>query len=436
MTTGHLTDQEITDAFRFLESLTNRGMRTDLSVVRRAAALMNDPQESIPVILVGGTNGKGSTTAYLGGMLTALGLSAGCYYSPHVTSVTERVTTGNREITRSEMAALIMEIRNGPVEVLSPTYFEFMTLLAYLHFSRKSVDYAVMEVGMGGRFDATNIVNPVVSIIASIALDHTKYLGETEAAVAGEKAKIIPPGGRLAAGRLSDEARGVLVETARERNAAARFLREDFFIEGEADGEGGEGGAFTYRGAGRTVTGIRTGLPGRHQGENAAVAIAALEYLEGFLSERGVTISDEAVQEGIKGARLPGRIQVISENPEVIIDVAHNPAAAEALAAYMGALPKAPTAVVLGMMTDKDIKGVIAALIGIADRLFLARPEVDRAAEIDTLERTAKGLGADYSRHDSVAAALTAAREWARENGRVLVTGSFHTVEEAVTRHY
>ena len=178
-TTTHLTTDEIAAEFRFLAGLAARGMRTDLSVMRRAAAFLGDPQDAVDVILVGGTNGKGSTAVYIGGMLAALGLTVGCYYSPNVTSVTERVTLGGREIARAEMAALIREIRKSWVEELSPTYFEFLTLLAYLHFSRKKVDYAVMEVGMGGRFDATNITLPVVSVITSISLDHTQYLGET-----------------------------------------------------------------------------------------------------------------------------------------------------------------------------------------------------------------------------------------------------------------
>jgi dihydrofolate synthase/folylpolyglutamate synthase len=427
--TTRLSPEDVSAEFRFLASLAARGMRTDLSVMKRAAALLGDPQDDMPVVLVGGTNGKGSTAASLGGMCAAAGLVAGCYYSPNVTSVTERVTVGGREIARPEMAALIAEIRKSRVEELSPTYFEFLTLLAYLHFSRNDVDVAVMEVGMGGRFDATNIMDPVVSVITSIALDHTQYLGETEAAIAGEKVEILPQGGRLAAGRLSAEARGVLSRTTTERNAEARFFGEDFFI------EEGEGGLFTYRGVGRTVTGIRPGLPGRHQGENAAVAIAAAEFLAECLGDR-VTISDDAVREGVAGARLPGRIQVISKQPEVIVDVAHNPAAAKALAEYMETLPKRPTALVLGMMADKDIEGVMGKLHGIADRFFLARPEIDRAAETNTLEKIAESLNAAYSSHESVADALSAAKEWAGKNGRVLVTGSFHTVEEAVTRHY
>jgi len=421
-----LTTDEIAAEFRFLAGLTARGMRTDLSVMREAAMLLGDPQDALDVILVGGTNGKGSTAAYLGGVLTALGMKAGCYYSPNVTSVTERVTLEGREIARAEMAVLIREIRKSRVEELSPTYFEFLTLLAYLHFSRKHVDYAVMEVGMGGRFDATNITRPVVSVITSIALDHTQYLGETEAAIAGEKAQIIPPGGRLAAGRLSDEAKGVLVTTVKERGAAARFLGEDFFI-----GEG-DNGSLTYRGVTRTVTGIHTGLPGRHQADNAAVALAVVEYLEGSLGERGVAITDEALLSGIAGARLPGRIQVISKRPVVIVDVAHNRAAAHALAEYMGKLPKTPTALVLGMMADKDIEGVMAELVSIADRIFFARPDIERAAGTDTLEVAAEGLGAEYSSYSSVAEALNAAKQWVGEDGRVLVTGSFHTVEEAV----
>jgi len=424
--TTHMCADDVAAEFRFLASLAARGMRTDLSVMRKAAALLGDPQDDMPVALVAGTNGKGSTAAYLGGMCAAAGLKAGCYYSPNVTSVTERVTLNGREIARPEMAALIAEIRKSRVEELSPTYFEFLTLLAYLHFSRKAVDVAVMEVGMGGRFDATNITDPVVSVITSIALDHTQYLGETEAAIAGEKVEILPEGGRLAAGRLPAEAREVISRTAQERDAAARFFGEDFFI------EEGEGGLLTYRGVGRTVTGIRPGLPGRHQGENAAVTMAAAEYLEESLGGRGVTISDEAVRKGIAGARLPGRIQVIAERPEVIVDVAHNPAAAEALAEYMKSLPKKPTALVLGMMADKDIEGVMVELLPIADRFFLARPDIDRAADTDRLEKIAKSLSAAYTSHESVAQALSSAREWVGKTGRVLVTGSFHTVEEAV----
>jgi dihydrofolate synthase / folylpolyglutamate synthase len=424
------SNADIRDQFSYLEALSSRGIRTDLSSVREALSLLDHPERKVPTVIVGGTNGKGSTVAMIGGIIRHAEYSVGCYYSPHIIDVSERINYNGRSITPAEMADLIGRVRReieGRVEL---TYFEFLTVSAYCWFSEKKADLSVMEVGMGGRFDATNVADPLASVITTVSLDHTQYLGDSEEAIALEKVQIVPPGGILISGRVKKRVETVLRDYVREVEARVMFLGKDFRGIGKAE-KGPEGtNVMQYIGPSIQFNDIHLSFAGRHQVDNAAVALAVIE----LLGKKGFSISERAVREGIESTRLPGRIQRVSESPEVIVDVAHNPAGAKALADHIGTLPKKRTALVVGMMADKDIAGFLKMFDAQADMLVLASPHVERAASIQTLNKAVDSPEKRVRASRSVGDAVDWAEKAVGSDGRVVITGSFYTVQEAMER--
>jgi dihydrofolate synthase/folylpolyglutamate synthase len=295
-------------------------------------------------------------------------------------------------------------------------------------FAEKKADLTVMEVGMGGRFDATNVTNPVVSVITTVTLDHTRYLGDTREAIAREKVQIVPRGGILVAGRMGPDVSRVLTGHVREAGAEMLLLGRDF--DGAREGRGGPGTANDMRYHGRSfdIDGLHLPLAGLHQIDNAAVALAVIEVL----GQKGFSIPEDSVRQGIGTVRIPGRIEKILENPEVIVDVAHNPDSAVALTDHIQTLPKKKTAFVVGMMADKDIAGFLRGIDAAADILVLTQPRVARAATVQTLA----DMVGYRQRPTRIIRGVRESLDWAKAavgtDGRVVVTGSFYTVQEAV----
>lgn len=422
----NLSESFIEENFRYLESLTSLGIRTDLSFMKRALSLIGNPQEKLKTIIVGGTNGKGSVVSFIGSILKTAGYRPGLYFSPHILDVRERIVADGKMISRADGAALISEIREKitgkkTAQSLELTYFEFITLMAYIHFAEKGFDPAVMEVGLGGRFDATNVGRPKVSIITNVSLDHTNILGDTEKEIALEKVEILPDGGALVVGRTSDKVKKLLKKAAMDKGAKINFMGEEF----DCRPVGPK--AFDYTGLRSDISGLRPGLLGAHQAENAAVALAAIE----LLIEMGYEVSEKDIRKGIRDTRLFGRVDRVSKRPELIFDVAHNPDAAGALVRYLKGLPEMKTAFVVGMMTDKDITGFLKVLDTIADAIFLVPLSVSRAASIKKLEGAAEGLKNHVYTRKSVGDGIGAARGLVGKSGMVVVCGSFYTIEEA-----
>ncbi len=416
------------EQFSYLERLTARGIRSDLSVMRQALSLLNHPERKVRTVIVGGTNGKGSVTAMIGNIIRHAEYSVGCYYSPHIMNVRERIVLDDRVISVHEMADLIGYVRGKTERRLELTYFEFLTLSAYVWFAEKKADLGVMEVGMGGRFDATNVTEPIVSVITTVSLDHTTYLGNSREAIAVEKVQIVPEGGILVAGRVDDNVRHVLRDHAEEKGAEAYFLDDDFHGIVTAGKVPTGITIMRYRGITTEYDDIHLRVAGRHQVDNAAVALAAVEILE----RNGFSISDNAVRQGIASVRLPGRMERIADGPEMIVDVAHNPAGAHALAEYIRSLSKKKTAFVVGMMGDKDIEGFLRELEGAADVLVLAPPHVARAASLQMLREAAIFFGKPVPVNESIAEAIVTAKSAVGVEGRVVIAGSFYTVQEAM----
>jgi dihydrofolate synthase/folylpolyglutamate synthase len=387
-----------------------------LERMRAALARRGHPEEEWPALHVAGTNGKGSTAAMLDAILGAAGHRTGLYTSPHLVDFTERMRVGGRTIPRDAVVALVAELRAA----LEPagihlTHFEFATLIAFEWFSRVGIDVGVIEVGLGGRLDATNVVRPAVTAITSIARDHEEYLGHEIASIAGEKAGILKPGVPVVVGPLPTEAEDVVAARAREVGAVLHHAGRL--------GDGGDG--LVFEGAGARWDGLRVGLAGGFQRDNAAVALTALALVRDRFP-----CAETAVRAGLAGVRWPGRLAVVAERPRVVLDGAHNPAGTATLAAELPALVgDRPLVLVFAVMADKAWAAMLEPLVARASRALVTR--VGRRG-LDP-ERVAATLAGRLP-VETVAqprAALARAREVAGPDGAVLVTGSLFLVGEA-----
>jgi len=410
-----------------LEQLHPSTIELGLERVRRVKdALGLEP--AFPVIIVGGTNGKGSTCAYLEAILLAAGYKTGLYTSPHLLRYNERVRIAGQE---SDDAALVraFEQIDAARGSTSLTYFEFGTLGAMVQFINAEIEVAILEVGLGGRLDAVNVFDADAAIVTSVDLDHMDYLGDTREKIGFEKAGIYRAGSPAICADPDPPAS--LLEHARQIVADLRCVGRDFSILRAED-------HWTYKG--RVTT--RPALPipamaGTYQLRNAAGALAVLEALHVPLP-----VSEAAVCKGLATALVPGRFQRIARSPEVILDVAHNPEAARALAATLQEQPvPGRTLAVVGMLADKDAASVLAAVSGEIDAWWACMPASPRARDAAALAAILRPLAgsAPVNVQPDVNMALDAARSAAREGDRILVFGSFYTVaavlDHAATKH-
>jgi dihydrofolate synthase/folylpolyglutamate synthase len=381
-------------------------MRFGLERMERALEALGHPERRYPVLHVGGTNGKGSTCAMAAAALAEAGRSVGLYTSPHLVRFNERIQVRGAAIGEAALAEVVERIRRacpwheGGGEADRLTYFEFATLAGLAHFAETGVDVAVVEVGLGGRFDATTAVAPRVTAVARIGLDHTQLLGDTVEQIAFEKAGIFKPGVPA-------------VVHAHQPPGALEVLRSE---------AARRGAPFVVAAAGWDGP---IALRGPHQRGNAALAAAALRQL----ARAGVPVPEEAIERGIAAARWPGRLEEVGG---VLLDGAHNPDGAAALAAAFPALhPGRPVELVFGVLADKDHAGMLRALAPAARRLHLVAPATPRARAAAELHARALALGADADLHASLEDALACARRAAADGALVCVAGSLYLVGEA-----
>ena len=416
----------------YLYGLQSHGIKPGLTRTRALLGSLGDPHRSFRSIHVGGTNGKGSTAAMIASVLGSRGYRVGLYTSPHLIDFTERIQVNGRVIPSDRIRALTEKIRQASDACLSepPTFFEATTVMAFACFAEAGVDCAVIEVGLGGRFDATNVLTPLVSVITTIGMDHQEYLGTTPEAIAFEKAGILKQGVPVVVGRLAPGPLSVIRREAVEREVSCVALGEDFDARGEAPEQ------FSYGGMRWRYDSLSCPLPGRHQLDNAACALAALELAEA----RGLAVGEEAVREGLRVVRWPGRLELVSRRPDVWLDGAHNPQAADALAAHLTALSaRRGSAVpgclilVVGMMRDKDRKGVLSRLAFVpgVSHLVVTSAAHPRAADPQELAHDCEGLGVPVAVRPTVAEAFAHARSLAGPDDTICVTGSLLVVGEA-----
>jgi len=340
-------------AVAYLYRLQKHGIKLGLATMTALMARLGMPQTRYRTLHIAGTNGKGSTAAMAAAVLQVAGYRVGLYTSPHLVEFRERICVNGEMIAESQVAQLTEQLQTLCQPDLSPTFFEYTTAMAFQHFADSGVDVAVLEVGLGGRFDATNVVTPMACAVTTISLDHQEYLGTTRSSIAFEKAGIIKPGVPVVLGRLKDDAWRTIEQVAMERQAPLFRLNEDFRTEGEGPQQ------FSYRGLGMQYDGLTCALEGRHQLDNAACALALL----GAAAPQGIAVTAEAVRAGLRAVNWAGRLEVVDRRPTILLDGAHNPAAATALADYLThsdrSHPFRPVVLVLGMMRDKDHRGVV-----------------------------------------------------------------------------
>ena len=383
-------------AIQYLYSLEKYGIRLGLKRIKTFLKSLGNPQDRLNLIHVAGTNGKGSTCALIESVLIRAGYKVGLYTSPHLVRFNERIRINGREITDKKVAELVERIkyRSQKSEVRSkqnsklssPTFFEFTTAMAFLYFAEEKVDIAVIEVGLGGRLDATNVGSPIVSIITNIERDHEAILGSRITDIAFEKAGIIKGDGILISAEAKSATLKVLASECRRKRAAFYRLNRDFFIDdsekAEVRGQKIGGITFSFKGRRRVFKDLKTNLLGKHQLQNAACALAALEVLE----EDGYDITESAVRKGLENIFWPGRLEIVSKRPLIVLDCAHNPAGAAVLKhALQREFNYKRLFLILGIMADKDIKGIISALAPIADTVILTCPKTERAASLEML---------------------------------------------------
>jgi len=402
-----------------------------LDQIRLLLSALGDPQLHFPAVLIAGTNGKGSTASTLASILTASGLRTGLYTSPHLERINERIRIGSDEIEDDFFAQLYFQVRQSADLLLSagqiphlPSFFEFLTAIAFLHFCRQGIEIAVLEVGLGGRLDATNVVEPLISVITDISLDHTEWLGSTISAIAREKAGILRPRGVMVTLPQLAEANQALGEVAvalEVHGVNAALYMPPMGIAADEP--------YTVEALGAGVV-VHTPLHGSHQTRNVALAIAtAVELAE----QHGFPITPAAIETGISSTHWPGRFERLSvDGIEWVLDVAHNPAGAWALRSGLNGLCgfEHSCTLVFSCLRDKPAVELARILFPIFEQVILAPIHSPRAASLQELQAAASQAGVEALCADSIHSALDLARQTA-SGGLVVVSGSVYLVGEA-----
>jgi len=407
----------------YLSSRVRFGIKFGLETMRALCAEMGNPERAFTTLLVTGTNGKGSVVAYVDAALRASRLAVGRYTSPHLVRVNERIAVGGRDIGAAAFEAAVGRVRDAAARLVRartipahPTYFEVLTAAAFEHFRRSRVEAAVLEVGMGGRLDATNVAEPVASAIVSVEKDHEAYLGSTIAAIAREKAGVLRRGRATVLGPLSPEARAAVEAEAAAVGARLVDAGDAGRWRESPDGLEVETARFRYHGVGT--------LPGAHQRDNALVALHLLEEA----AAAGLAVDLEGAAAAFAHTRWPGRLEPVPGSPPLLLDGAHNPAAARALAAHLAGGP--PFVLLFGVMSDKDVEAMTRLLFPPAHAVVLTRAPTDRAATPEEIARRAAGAAREVRIEARPRPALALARRLAPAGGRVVVAGSLYLVGE------
>ena len=404
-------------AREYLAGLEFFGIRLGLENITRLLAALDHPERRYPTIHVAGTNGKGSVVAFTEGILRAAGYRCGRYTSPHLQRVNERILIGSEPVSDERLDSCLARLQEICKDwETPPTYFEFMTAAAFLAFAEEQVDAAVIEVGMGGRYDATNVLIPVATAITPIDWDHMEYLGDTLEAIAGEKAGILKPGIPLVTSETKQAPLNVILERASELDCPVRALDRDFHY-------ALEGGPFdqtlAYQSPSLSLH-APLGLNGAHQGMNAAAAVALAEAVMSVFPR----VDADAIQRGLAATRWPCRLERVLDDPPVIVDVAHNPAG---LLTLCEAIPRA--VFILAPSKDKDAAAMIRLLGPQAEELILSQCSMHRRMPVEVLVEAAGDT--PHRRVDSLKDAIAMGLSFAHPQAPLVITGSIFTAGEA-----
>ena len=406
------------EALSYIHSICWKGSKLGLDRTRELLGKLDDPQKELKFIHIAGTNGKGSTAAMLSSILEEAGYRVGLYTSPFINRFNERMQVNHQPIPDEELAALTEYVRpHADAMADSPTEFELITALAMVWFARQKCDIVVLEVGMGGELDSTNIIDvPEAAVIAAMGMDHVKELGPTMADIARAKAGIIKEGGRVVSYGGNPEADEVIAAVCRARKASLRQPDFSAIVPGDF---GLEGQTFSYKG----WRGLRIPLVGAYQMNNAAVVLETVEVLR----QRGWSVSDEAVRKGLADTRWPARFEVLRRDPVFIVDGGHNPHGIRATAESLSRLfPGRKITFVTGVMADKDVEHILGLIVPLADQFFTVRPDNPRAMDAGELAARIEAMGAKATACASVRDGVDRAIQAEGPHGVACALGSLY----------
>ena len=433
---GSLVSESYRETLDFLFGLQRFGIKLGLDNMRRMLAAFGNPHLNLKAIHVAGSNGKGSVAAFTAKIFQKAGYQVGLYTSPHLSDFSERIRINGEPISYDEVVRLTRLIRKkqleveqedgtagNPDSVTCMTFFEVTTLVAFLYFLEKKVDLAVVETGMGGRLDATNVLQPLVSIITNIAKEHQQYLGKTLIEIAGEKAGIIKQNGTLLTAVTQPKILAKISSQCHKLGSIMYRLGKDIRVKETT------GGRFNYQGIFTAYPELKLNVGGEYQIKNAAIAVGAAE----LLSSNGYQVSEKAIREGLRETKWPGRLELVSQTPRVLLDGSHNLAAIKNLRqelkknfAYQNLF------LVVGIMNDKTIKPILDQLVSLGDHIIFTQPKIDRAASPSfLLKSAARSFNKTMEVVLNVKEAALKAMNLATNADLICVTGSLFTVGEA-----
>lgn len=419
------------DTIDYLFCLQKLGIKLGLDRMKLLLKYIGNPQDKIKCIHVTGTNGKGSVCIMISSILTAAGYKVGLYMSPHLHDFTERISINGRQIEKVDVVKLVKILRPKAEKVATeseyghPTFFEIVTAMAFKYFALKKVDIAVIEAGIGAEYDATNVIKPLVSVITNVALEHLDMLGDNIMAIASNKSKIIKenvvlvtavkdPNALKVINRRCSEVMAEIIKVG-DNIKHENLVLNNYFQEFEV-----KSSKAAYK--------ITTKLLGYHQKDNASIAIGAAESL----LKHGFVVTEKNIVNGLKRAELPGRFEIISKYPLILVDGAHNPSAAEVLKInIMDLFNYKKIIFVVGILSDKDIEGIARVLSTIADVVIATKPRTIRAADPVQVAYYFRQLGTDTYVVDDVKGAVLLSKKMANKNDLICITGSLYTVGEA-----
>jgi len=419
-----MNDPKYSEALNYLYSLTHSGIKLGLQNTSRLLEYFENPHLGIKTIHVSGTNGKGSTAAFIESILRNSGLKTGLYTSPHLLDFRERIQINRSLIEKEKTTELILRVKKASENLNLPvTFFEFGTVMAFLHFKEQQTDVNILEVGLGGRLDATNLCQAEISLITSISRDHTEYLGEDLKQIAFEKGSIIKQSGTVFAHIPNEEIFNVVNNLAQNRKATVFRLNRDFEV-GQTRGTTGKK-TFDFVSPEIEIKDLKLPLMGQYQAENAGLAIAACLKFIGRSKEHDIRTGVETVQ-------WEGRLEVVSDHPKMILDCAHNVESVRNMTSELRQnLIFSRCLVILGLMKDKEVDKIVEILSQFGDRFYLVRVNPPRGEEPENLREKLTKYNKQVQVSESVSNAIQAAKEFAQPKDLVCITGSIFTVAEA-----
>ncbi|MDR3556411.1 MAG: bifunctional folylpolyglutamate synthase/dihydrofolate synthase [Syntrophobacteraceae bacterium] len=406
----------------YLYGLQKFGIKFGLNCTENLLARVGNPHKKLRCIHIAGTNGKGSTAAILSRILVKHGLKVGLYTSPHLVRFTERFRINEEEVSPERILGVFEKIRATLDESQPPTFFEMVTAMAFLYFAEEEADFVIVETGMGGRLDATNVITPEACVITNIGFDHQEYLGATLSSIAREKAGIIKQGVPVITGALQPVAQGIMKTTCMNKSAPLFRFKSDFRVRRNSRG------TFQYKGLGMNLPSLTLNLRGHHQMGNSALALAALEVLE---RKHLLLLRPDLIREALQEVRWPARLEVLQTNPTIILDGAHNPQGAESLRdALKEAFSYQKLHLVIGIMADKDIPGILRRLLPLAETAIFTKPQYARAANPDELRKMARPYIQKCYVIADPASAIQEAKTLAGPDDLICITGSLYFAGE------